>query len=31
VQRTTSGREIREVVFVDGWTSDEYVTTAKCE
>lgn len=31
VQRTASGREIREVVIVDGWQSGAYVTTAKCE
>jgi len=31
VQRTASGREIKEVVMVDGWTNGAYVTTAKCE
>ena len=31
VQRIARGREIREVVMVDGWENGAYATTAKCE
>ncbi|QNT71460.1 ATPase, T2SS/T4P/T4SS family [Defluviicoccus vanus] len=31
VQRTAGGREITEVVLVDGWQNGKYVTTAKGE